>query len=246
MKARAGALLFALFAAAMPASGGTGQSSVTLDCGLDGPLDLALRLDYRVDASRGPLSLAGEGSVTYRRSGDGYAMSSSLRAMGIFDAQQTSDGTVGRDGLVPQSFTQRTSRRPPLRVDFDPDQGQVRFSQTGASKPAPPGVQDRLSLLMQLAWRQRREPAAAKLVLPVAGHHSMSTYVFEARDAGSISLPAGRFDTVSYVRQREGKGDLLELWLAPQLCSLPVRVRFTDDRGTVIDQRLLGVHRLSQ
>jgi hypothetical protein len=32
--------------------------------------------------------------------------------------------------------------------------------------------------------------------------------------------------------------DRIEVWLAPSLCWLPARLRFTDDKGQVIDNRL--------
>jgi hypothetical protein len=37
----------------------------------------------------------------------------------------------------------------------------------------------------------------------------------------------------------------MEVWLAPRLCSLPVRLRFADDKGLVIDQQLRAVHVLA-
>jgi hypothetical protein len=216
-----------------------------LDCRLDAALSLSVRLEYRVTASRGLLSLAGDGVVTYQRKGKAYSMASALKAAGIFEAEQSSEGTVGSDGLVPRHFTHRTSRRPPLSVDFDWPGRRVAFSQTGAYETTQPQMQDRLSLLFQLAWRQRAEPRAETLTIPVAGHRSTSTYVFLAKESEALALPGGRFNTVKFEMHGQRQGDSLEVWLAPELCSLPVRVRFADERGTVIEQQLRAVRALT-
>jgi hypothetical protein len=105
-------------------------------------------------------------------------------------------------------------------------------------------MQDRLSLLVQLAWRSRSDPGASTLEIPVAGQRSSSTYVFVAREAEAVASLAGRFDAVKFERLQQGGNDLLEVWLAPGLCSLPVRLRFSDDRGTVIEQTLRAVQAL--
>jgi hypothetical protein len=215
-----------------------------LDCRPGAPLSLSVRLDYQVTASRGPLSLAGDGVVTYQRRGNAYEMASTLKAAGIFEAEQSSDGTVGNDGLVPRQFTQRTSRRPLLSVDFDWPGRRVAFSQTDAYATTQPQMQDRLSLLFQLAWRQRAEPRAESLEMPVAGQRSTATYVFLAKEREALALPGGRFDTVKFELHTQRRGDLLEVWLAPELCSLPVRLRFADERGTVIEQQLRAVRLL--
>lgn len=239
MRRSFGLALSACLAAAAPQA-----RAVQLDCGPQAPLSLSIRLDFQATASRGLLSLAGEGAVTYRRAGDAYAMSSTLRAAGIFDADQSSEGSVGDEGLRPARFSQRAGRRPPVTVDFDWKDGQVAFSQTGAQAPIQSQMQDRLSLLFQLAWRQRTAPDAATIEIPVASQRSTATYVFTDREDVTLELPAGRFETVRFARHRKGAGDVLEVWLAPALCGLPVRLRFTDERGTVIEQVLRAVRQL--
>lgn len=209
-----------------------------LSCGSGASLDTSIRLEYTVTASRSPLTLAGDGTVTYQRNGDRYSMTSSLRAIGVFDAQQRSEGVVVGDGLVPSTFSHRSGSRPPLAVDFDWQAGQVTFRPSGATEPARPGMQDRLSLLLQLPWLLRANPGASGFELPVAGHRRGFTYRFVARGLETLDLPAGRFETIRFERQPEQGDELLEVWLAPRLCSLPVRVRFTGDSGLVVDQRL--------
>jgi hypothetical protein len=213
-------------------------SGADLRCGPGAALDASIRLEYAVTASRSPLTLSGDGVVTYQRGGDRYAMTSSLRAAGIFDAQQRSEGAVVGGGLVPHTFSHRGGNRPPLAVEFDWQAGRVTFSPGGATEPARQRMQDRLSLLLQLPWLVRADPEADRFELPVAGHRRTFTYSFVSRGPETIDLPAGRFETIRFERHPEHGDELLEVWLAPRLCSLPVRIRFTGDSGLVVDQRL--------
>lgn len=233
------AALSACLAAASPATG-----AAELDCGTNAPLAASVRLEYAVTATRSVLSLAGDGVFEYRRQGDSYTIDSSVTAVGIFEAQQSSIGSVRPDGLVPRKFTLRSSRREPRSIDFDWAARRVSFSHTGASEPTRPHMQDRLSLMMQLAWRHRKEPRVTEFELPVAGPRHVATYLFRSQGAETLTVPAGRFEAVKFERHKETGDDELEVWLAPALCSLPVRLRFTDDKGLVIEQRLSAVRRL--
>lgn len=236
--ARAAALV--VLVAMMPAAG-----AAELSCGSGAPVDISVRLDYAVTASKGPLSLAGDGAVVFRRVGGRYRMTSSLRTLGLFDARQSSEGTIGSDGLVPDAFAHHAGNRPALAVTFDWAAKQVTFRPAGTVEPARPGMQDRLSLLVQLAWLRRSQPLAGEFEMPVASHRRVFAYTFVARGDETLDLPAGRFETVRLERRPESGDDVLDVWLAPQLCSLPVRVRYRDDKGLIVDQRLRGVQVLS-
>jgi hypothetical protein len=236
MKRLSTVALSAVLAAAVPAAAGA-----ELACGADVPLSMHVRLEYGVTASRGMISLSGDGVVTYQRKGDDYAMESSLQALGIFEIKQRSAGTAGKEGLSPRKFTQQTTGRPTFSVDFDWPAQRVAFSRTGKSAPTKPQMQDRLSLLMQLAWRYRADPRARTIEVPVAGHRGASTYVFDVHGAETITVPAGRFDAVRFERHKEDGDETLEVWLATEICSLPARVRFTDDKGLLVEQQLRAV-----
>jgi hypothetical protein len=233
------AVLLAGLAAAMPAAG-----AAELACGANAPLSNSVRLEYAVTATRSVLSLAGDGVFEYRRRGDSYVIDSSVTAIGIFESLQSSAGNVRAQGLVPRTFTLRSSRRPERSIDFDWAARQVSFSHTGNVEPTRPQMQDRLSMMMQLAWRHRSEPQVSTFELPVAGPRHVATYVFKSQGAEAVTVPAGRFEAVKFERYKESSDDEFEVWLAPALCSLPVRLRFSDDKGLVIEQRLSAVRAL--
>jgi hypothetical protein len=233
------AALFAAWLVAAPAAG-TG----VWECKDDAPLGSSVRLDYDVVASRAMLSISGEGVVVFRRAVDSYTMESTQKALGIVEARQSSTGSVGRQGLVPRSFVQQSNRRPPRHVEFDWAAQRVTFGPGGTPAATEPQMQDRLSLLFQLAWRQRAEPDAAEIELPVATQRTIAAYRFSARGREALELPAGRFETVKYERHQRDGDEALEVWVAPALCSLPVRLRFSNEKGLVIEQRLRAVQTL--
>jgi len=218
--------------------------SVEINCPEKGPLAMSVQLDYTITASRSILSIQGDGRVVYRRRDEAYAMESSVQALGLFEAHQSSVGVVGAAGLVPRKFTQRTSRRPQRDVTFDWAANRVLFSENEKSAATRPQMQDRLSLVMQLAWRQRAEPQAREIVLPVAGLKGDADYLFSGGVREAVTVPAGRFEAVKFERERSGGESTLEIWLAPAVCSLPVRLRYSDENGVVIDQQLKGLRRL--
>lgn len=222
--------------AALPAAG-----AQALECGAGAPLAASVRLEYAATATRSVLSLSGNGTVVFRRQGDEYSMESMLQAFGIFEAHQTSSGSVRATGLVPREFSQRSSRRPQRRVSFDWSAQRVSFGDGDAPEPTRPQMQDRLSMVLQLAWRLRNEPHLRRVAFPVAGLRHTSDYVFNHQGSETLTVPAGRYETIKFERHKDDGDDSLEVWLAPELCSLPVRLRFTDDKGLTVEQQLRAV-----
>jgi hypothetical protein len=234
------------------------------------PLPLQFRLDYSAQATLGPLALDGDTELTFERSDDHYTLRSDTRAP-MVGAEQRSRGRIVIEGaagtrrvlLMPAEFVERSGRRDPRTVRIEGAGGRVSFSaNAGEPATAPPGLQDKLSLLLQAGQQLRigldgaapgasgasasasagahANTAAAKapIELPVAGARRISTYRLLLRGAETLDLPAGRIDTWKLERPRDAEHDGLEAWVAPSLCWLPVRLRFTDERGTVIENRL--------
>ena len=221
------------------------------------PLPPQFRLEYSAQASLGPLALDGDTELTFQRSDDRYTLRSDTRAP-MVGAEQRSSGRIVIEGaagahrvlLIPAEFVERSGRRDPRTVRIEGAGGRVSFSaNAGQPATAPSGLQDRLSLLLQAGQQLRigidsgafaASGAASKAVIdiPVAGARRISTYRLLLRGTETLDLPAGRIETWKLERPRDAENDGLEAWVAPALCWLPVRLRFTDERGTVIENRL--------
>ena len=196
----------------------------------------SFRLEYDARATRAFLSLSGASTLILRREADGYSLVSETSAGVWFSARQSSRGQIGTAGVVPAEYAERSGRKPQMATRLDWKDERVTFSATDKVVPTQPQMQDRLSLLLQLGWALRAK--AASFALPVAGVRGASVYQFAARGAETVETPAGRFQTLKLERPLDADDDRLEVWLAPSLCSLPVRVRFTDHKGMVITNEL--------
>jgi hypothetical protein len=205
-------------------------------CPTDSPWPPAFRLDYDARATRSILSLSGDSALILSRRADSYALVSETKAGFWFSARQSSRGRIGPDGVVPEEYNERNPNRPQMTTRFDWSGGQVSFTATDKIVATEPQMQDRLSLLLELGWPKRAR--APKFDVPVAGVRGASIYHFVERGPETVDTPAGRFETVKLERPMDASDDRLEVWLAPSLCNLPVRVRFTDRKGTVIANEL--------
>ena len=96
---------------------------------------------------------------------------------------------------------------------------------------------------MQLASLLQARPeayAAGQTVdMQVAGTGDAPVWRFEVGEESTILLPAGELRARQLVRQPRKEFDsTVEIWLAPGLEHLPVRLRITQPNGDVADQKL--------
>ncbi len=222
-------------AAAQP--GSAASVAAAARCTPQQPWPVRFTLEYTVIASRSGLSLEGENELQFRSDGGRYEMSSSTRSA-LYKARQDSRGTLQGRVLRPAEYTEQTQRREPATTTVDWPAGTIRFSAApDVAGSVVPLLQDRLSMLLQLGERAQRQ-GDGDVVLPVAGLRSVADYRFERRGAESIELPAGTFDAVRLQRRDPVRQEAVEVWLAPGSCWLPVKLRFTDERGVVIENQL--------
>ncbi len=153
---------------------------------------------------------------------------------------QTSTGQLGSDGLEPARFSDRL--RSEQAAHFVRDQGKVVFSANTPEAPLLQGAQDRLSVLFQLAamlaGEPQRYPPATTITLPIVGPRDADTWLFTVGEPETLHLPGGELATLKLTRNPRSEYDQrLELWLAPSLGYLPVRLRLSQANGDVLDQQ---------
>lgn len=214
--------------------------SASAVCDGKSPLPARFRLAYDAQASRGPFKLDGENELVFSTDGPRYTLRSVTRSV-LFDAEQESVGEVQGAVLVPNRYTERTARREPRHVKFDWRARRVTFSNADEPVATQPMLQDRLSLLLQVGQQLRAQDGKGEITLPVASTRRISSYRLTPSEVQVLELPAGRFDTFRLERPLDAEHDGIEVWIAPQLCWLPVSLRYTDDRRQVIQNRLRSV-----
>ena len=212
------------------------------------------RLDYRLVGNfRGPVT--GQARVEWRRSGLRYQVNLDLTIGPSFSPlasrRISSDGEITPEGLRPQRYDEETRAvlRDTRRQTIALESALVRLP-SGRELPRPPGVQDSASQFVQLTWLFTTQPQLLQpgqvIAFPLALPRQVDVWTYDVLATETINTPAGPVDAVHVKPRREAKagGDLTaEVWFAPSLQYLPVRLLIRQDADTYME---LSLERLPQ
>jgi hypothetical protein len=204
---------------------------------------------YAATVLRGVQPQTGSGTLEWSSDGRVYHMRLVSTALFITVLSQTSVGQLGADGLQPERFSDKRFNRSEKAAHFNRSAqeagplGRITFSGNQSAVAIQRGGQDRLSVLVQLAGLVAASPArfaaAGKVAVQVASTEGADLWQFVLDGAERLELPAGMTQTLRLVRNPRQEYDArLELWLAPELGYLPVRMRQTEANGDTTDLQL--------
>jgi hypothetical protein len=162
----------------------------------------------------------------------------------LISRRMTSDGELGEQGLLPRRYDEAT------RVLFQrPRQATVQFTPervtlaNGNQQLALPGVQDTASQFVQMTCLFTTQPellrAGNAVTMPLALPRRMGQWIYDVLGQERLATPVGELDTF-HLKPRLGEGRpgselSAEVWFAPTLQYLPVRIRIQQDADTFID-----------
>lgn len=200
-------------------------------------------LKYAIKAEQKGLSLDGEARVKWRAGEGKYTLSSESRASILGKINENrSEGRVGEQGLAPEKFTEKRFRKDPYSVTFDRDARAIRFSEGKQGYPIKGGEQDRASVPWQLSAMARGMPGkfvpGSEWRMVVAGRRDTEAWLFKVAKNDKLRTPMGQVDAVHLVKAPAGgaKEQQIDIWLAPAHEWYPVKVRFSDNDGDVVEQ----------
>jgi len=162
----------------------------------------------------------------------------------LVSRRMTSDGELGPTGLVPQRYeeTTKVAFQSPRRatVQFAPG---VATLSNGSMREVPAAVQDTASQFVQLTWLFTTQPALLEVgrtvELPLALPRRTDSWYYEVIAKERLATPAGDVEAFHLKPRRAEKrprGELsAEVWFAPTLQYLPVRIRIQQDADTFVD-----------
>lgn len=187
--------------------------------------------------------VSGELTLSWKFADGHYRLDSVAQGSGIFAIAgkyiQASEGDVAASGLRPATFSvERRGKKD--SAAFNWSDNSVRFSGKNGDRTeaATPGTQDMLSMLFQLAFAP---PLGDDLTVIVTNGRKLERYAFERAGEEVLSLEGGKFNTLKISKQRKGDEDGVEVWLALEHHYLPVKIRFTDKKGSVVEQSLMSI-----
>lgn len=205
----------------------------------------------------------GDAQVEWLSDGDRYQVhldvSVGPRLAPLVARRMSSEGRITPDGLRPQRYEQATrqivGRNRLVQMAF-PDERSVRL-QDGQLAATRADVQDTASQFIQMVFLFSTRPAlrekGGRVEFDLALPHRVRRWAYEVGDTLPTMTPLGELDTFHVrpvpardsVAETPGEaarsgGSILsaQVWYAPTLQMLPVRIRIEQDAETWVDLRL--------
>jgi hypothetical protein len=178
----------------------------------------------------------GQARIAWQTEGDNYW----LRVDGVL-GKLASEGAGSAAGIAPRAALEERGDGGPALTRFDARQ--IVFDLAGRSLPAAAGVQDRASVLMQLAGMGLAEPdqisGVIDIVVAGAADAAVARFQVLGREDVATGLgPTAAWHLVELVAPGEPR---LELWLAPERSWYPVQLRVTAADGSASTQVLARI-----
>jgi len=158
----------------------------------------------------------------------------------------TSRGRLDPDGLAPERFAVARRGRERHAANFRRDVGIVSYAGPAQTWPLAAGAQDRLSWMVQIAAVLQADPALAApgvriSMMVVGAHGDAGLWTFTVQEKVTLEGPGGEALPAWQLRRESGHAHdpQVQVWLAPDLHHLPLRVRLTLPRtGESTEMRL--------
>jgi Protein of unknown function (DUF3108) len=207
-----------------------------------GPIAFAqpVRLLYDgLGEERGFIKYAASGELLWLHDGAQYSARLEISAWGFRVRTWTSKGTLSDVGLAPQRFGDKP-RGAELATHFQRDKGLISFSANNPDVPLQAGAQDKLSAILQLSALVAGAPAqynaGSTIRFQAADAHRAELWDFKVGALEALELPGGPKQALKLSKAPTVEFDQgIEVWLAPDLHYLPVRLRITEANGAFAD-----------
>jgi hypothetical protein len=201
-------------------------------------------LTYTVKASSHGIPLSGNGTITWQQGGGKYTLVTEARS-GMFGKvlEYRSEGAVDAWGLAPDTYYEKRIRKGAGTTTFQRDAKTIDLADSDNTVPIHGGEQDRSSAPWQLASIARATPQkfvpGSEWRFYVVGRRSAETWSFKVVGTETVKTGAGDVKAVHFSKAPpKGKGQQVDLWLAPSLEWYPVRLVFMEDDGDSFEQLL--------
>jgi len=192
--------------------------------------------------------VSGQAQVEWIRLDDRYQVNLDLLVgpefAPLITRRMTSEGSIAASGLVPARYDEDTQvvfrERRRISVGFEPD---AVVLADGQRRERLEGVQDTASQFIQLTYLFSTRPellrVGSTIAFPLALPRTMDRWTYDVVEEQSLVTPFGRLQAFHLKPrprgQRKANELSAEMWIAPDLRYLPVRIRIEQDAATFID-----------
>jgi Protein of unknown function (DUF3108) len=246
--AASAATAIAVAGAASAASASAATAADPQGDNFDWPPSTRLTYTLTGTARGGPVD--GQARVEWLRSGTRYQVFMEVTVGPSFaplvTRRDSSEGEITPEGLSPRRYDQETKAvlQKPRRQTIYLDADGIRLP-GGKQEARPAGVQDSVSQFVHLTWLFTTKPElltpGKTIDIPLALPRRVQVWTYDVVGSETQYLPSGAVETVHVKPRRESAagGDLtVEMWVAPTLQYLPVRIVIKQDADTFVDMLL--------
>ena len=179
--------------------------------------------------------------LQWQHDGQYYQARQSISMFLMGERSQTSEGLITPQGLQPLNFTDKG--RKTQSASFDVAGGKSRYSGGTADAAIADGIQDRLSVFLQLsalvAGAPDQYPPGTLIELTSSSARAAARWQFRVGATEALNLPMG---SVMALRLDKLPGKHSDqhgaVWLAPAMQYLPVRIKLTQGSDDFVDLQL--------
>ena len=200
-----------------------------------------LRYDTRINGVMNQV-----GNIHWVNDGQHYEMVVSIPLPFVGPYVYSSKGHIDGFGIAPEQYSEQRGRRAADITVFDRTTKQLVYTRTPNNQPLADGAQDRFSVVMQLSSLVHGSPDAYKpgvvRQFSVADNDSNEIWPIETVGDENVQTADGYLQARHFTRlpRREGDRRRLDIWLAPALGWLPVRILQTEPNGMQIEMLWRG------
>ena len=199
------------------------------------------RLEYNVVGLSKSLNYQAKAELLWQTSGDKYEALMKVSAFLVGSRSMTSVGQITAAGLAPTRFADKFKSE--QAAHFESAKGKITFSANTPDAVWVNGVQDRLSVFLQLsgmlAAKPQDFPKGSSVTFATIGPREADSWTFNIESEEMLNLMGSLKPALKLVRKPRKEFDQrVELWFAPSLGYLPVRILITQPNGDFVDQQL--------
>ena len=181
------------------------------------------------------------GTIHWTNDGQHYDMVVSIPLPFVGPYVYSSKGRIDGFGIAPEQYSEQRGRRAADIAIFNRETKQIVYTKTPQTQPLADGAQDRFSVVMQLASLVRGAPDRYKpgvtQQFSVSDNDSNEIWPIETVGDENVQTRGGFTTARHFTRlpRREGDRRKLDIWLAPSIGWLPVRILQTEPNGMQIE-----------
>ncbi|WP_188419809.1 DUF3108 domain-containing protein [Oxalicibacterium solurbis] len=213
----------------------------------DYTIDLPPSAKLEYDVQKTPIEgqpTYGSGTIAWHQDGSRYTIDGDFGVLFITALHFHSEGTIESDGIAPELYSEKRFRRAETNAYFYRESNTIGFSTSSKSYPRTGTEQDRASIIWQLAGigrgdETRYAPGAVFDVI-VTGTRDAEPWQIQVIGREDIDFDGNTISAWHVVRapRARSRDQRLDIWLAPQIQWYPVRLRYTEPNGDVLNMTL--------